>query len=673
MAMFDKNDGTAADESLQNEPNTQVTDTVEDTDLDGAALLYVLGHDADPTSRPLAETEYEDLSEDDFVDWSPQEQAPAPEHRVTHGTRRHRSWRRVLDASTAKSFHARRSAERMMQQMGDLWQRLFPIDYDSIPLADYTRLELGAEDGLGRLTDDIPSAEEQPVTTEAGAIQRAAGAVVSLAGRVRDGVSRSDTSNKDTVLIGHASLKALLHKDDGVENNGQEAVPASNPEEEEAALPETLTSLYDEAKGMFDAIDDVEERTAPAESVAEGITEPARDSDLQTEAEGSPFSDEAEDNESDESLRREAEREWAEIQQEIILTEQQVEEGLEALDILSTVPETTTQTSEEDAEGEPQATATDDSEPKPSEEGAEPSDDADAEKASLLDETQPMEPEESETENLPSASEQTSETETTESEATAPTGDSDADRAKPGLMQRIHGFFRKAPTTAESDGTGKGDQPADADDSISTVAKQEPESPDTTAETVAMPVEDLPSDESTPVDQQEAVGGGDTEIITGVSETSGDYRKHAESESDVGEPAEKDAGKGTRQPEYPKEQEESARSRTYSIGKVSNYEINIVPDLLKPLPMSQQGHVRTKVRVKPMHHAILNGMPSRETHHGQRSSRIRLSVKPSKVDLKKLDHLPEGSGYLPERSPIGTRPKEVPNPKYKPIRRIKIN
>ena len=110
---------------------------------------------------------------------------------------------------------------------------------------------------------------------------------------------------------------------------------------------------------------------------------------------------------------------------------------------------------------------------------------------------------------------------------------------------------------------------------------------------------------------------------------------------------------------------EARPMRGVSKARLKSLEIDASPEFMLPLPTSRNGQIDANIKIKPSE--FLN--PKR-FGVGARSSHVKLSVRPSKVRMGSISVLPEGMGYIPEKSPIGSRLKEQGHYEYEPIRRI---
>lgn len=99
--------------------------------------------------------------------------------------------------------------------------------------------------------------------------------------------------------------------------------------------------------------------------------------------------------------------------------------------------------------------------------------------------------------------------------------------------------------------------------------------------------------------------------------------------------------------------------------RIDSLRMDVSQDLMLPLPKASNGQIDANIKVK-----TTEFLTPKRAGVGARSSHIKLSVRPSKVRLGAISVLPEGRGYLPEQSPIGTRPPELASYDYEPVRRI---
>lgn len=342
-------------------------------DIDEAALNYVLGLE-DETSQGEAESQSpshggqtppsdgDGTVAGDAGETAPSGQGPGDGGVPTGGVA---SWRDAVKSDDATAFRHERTTERNMRMMSSLWNRLFPIDYEAIPVPDYVAMEEGDGDVPIIAQDATPPATDAGVAASATVAGLGLGAASALFGRHQ--VTQSDTSNEDTVMIGNAALSEMLsqhQQDDFPATADEDSAEPAEASAEEDPLPESLSSLYDEAMSMISEPESEEEEGGVTEIEQEAAGEPADDfEDVDEDAfrnDGSPApADDADDIDDvvapadAESIRTDyasddyrkdtgptniyESEEWLQIEREIEETNRAVEVGLSQLDALAHV------------------------------------------------------------------------------------------------------------------------------------------------------------------------------------------------------------------------------------------------------------------------------------------------------------------------------------------------
>lgn len=630
-----------------------------------------------------------------------------------------RSWRDSVDREDCRAVKRGWATAREERLMSSLWSRLFPIDYDAIPVADYTPADVpdlttGQSGGLSSLVAGVAGAM-------AGSGQAEEPDAWDDAGEAAwDAVPRSDTSNADTVLIGNDALSEML-------SGGA----AASDDEDDHAVDDELSSLYDEA---MDAFSDIDERAqaAAAERLAADEDADAQGADEQraslADEEGQP-----EGAASDEDIYDSDE--WREIEREIAATSQAISTGRDRLDLLAGI-------FDDESDG---TTATEEASPIV---GAEPEalSNAEPEDAAAADDThadgtsedvampEPFvltdadEPTPQDGDESVASDEVANEVTGNEPEAVdvvAELGQEDEDAAqaqerKPTLLSRILGLFARKPQEARNRAEAEEASPApvssppeaptasaqEDDGAIITpdaseaaqqlaIAREEPvgQSDDDFIEIgedyrvgdyevpvggIAMPLDEddeaisLAEGISLPQDSQQ------TMPMDAVPDTPTDWL--GETQPIAAEPSVPD---GVTQPIDASQMTMPMTPEIPETVEIGGYDATMA---VTPMPrVSQQERHRPRAGRDRIEHLRIDASPdfmlplpmTRDGHidavvqmkatdflkpktgaAGARSSHIRLSVRPSKARLETLSVLSAGTGYLPVESPVGTRLRE---------------
>lgn len=348
------------------------------TNMDEATLMYAIGYDGSHQSPDdVAAEGYASPADDgsylpDITAWEDVTDAEDAGGQDS-------SWRETVQTEDAGRFRRKRTHERNMRAMSKLWNRLFPVDYDALPMAEYVTVDESgvpsipfpqAADASGFAPDGL-SATDGAVVAGLGL----AGLTDGIASDVADGmmvdggktILQSDTSNRDTIMIGNSALSDALAniksragkhwKTDDAEwaegvseertapdEQGDADSEVIGEQEEPESLPEELSTLYDEAITMFSEIEETKPNGDTPEDEEFLGTEidqyELENGDVSFPADG----DTIESASVSEDYRSDAEQpdiyeseEWKEIEQEIKESQEAVKVGLEQLDLLAGV------------------------------------------------------------------------------------------------------------------------------------------------------------------------------------------------------------------------------------------------------------------------------------------------------------------------------------------------
>lgn len=753
-------------------------------DIDAAALKYVIGYEDAGSATVPRTSKYmsvdEIIGEDEFEDVT-----EIPQGVATDRGRSDSSWRDAVQTEDRKTFKRQRTTERNMRTMSHLWNRLFPIDYDALPIAEYKVIdEVPQLADLGTQADDSDFVD---VTMLGGSVASAAAvAGLGLGGAAQGAESvdealtqaiRSDTSNEDTVMIGNSALSDMLshlkfhHEVEQGEPEGEpegdgdieDAVVEETPEDVE--LPAELTTLYDDAMGMLSSVD--EERDdgyedgfdeAEADLISQmdldDVSIPADGDIVATDATSSDYRGGSEPQDIYES------DEWKAIEDEIEQSKEAVKTGLERLDALAGIAglgESGEEgageaTDEATDEVEEPADATTDTKDKDTQEA---SDDSETVAVEAETEDEPVIVAEDEDETTDEVTEdEPVATQDGNAEDTVAESASEPELSRPSFLSRIVGMFKRDDKQGKKPVSDKADavsdtaaeeiveatepepvvvtaEPEGADEIPTAVSEPEQESEPqgvtenltdlagtTDDEADEMLTQDLTeataeqeSWESTATDegtQWESVdtgndiitigedyrenyrdkagqpSKGDDDIIPMRDDTdSHDYRNEVPqterptepmSDADIQAPAEVAPRPSAVIDPSVRMQSMTQRiavaNRKSSVRGVSKarrqkLEVNASPELMLPLPLAKDGQIDANIRVK-----TTEFLSTKRLGIGARSSHVKLSVKPSKARLDAVTVLPEGTGYVPEKSPVGRGLREQGHHEYEPVRRI---
>ena len=540
---------------------------------------------------------------------------------LNSGRRKTRSWRRKLDRGEADSYHERMTAEREMRRMSSLWYRLFPIDYDTLPLAEYEQMPDGAPEGVDESLL-VPSIAEEAIAAGLGLADKGEEEPPPVA------ETHSDTSNRNTVMFGSNALTTLLSKGGHGARRPSEIPDEPDAMSDDERLPDTLDALYDEAHGLLDAIpDDAKPEVEPV-----------------AKAEEKPIEAPDDDEQSDEAAR-----EWAEIETEIEDAKSRVASGLDAIDALS--------------EAKPQHAPSESGKP------AEPvEEELDEEALQALEAEIVAKVAAAKTEEARAVGESSSKAglgseptdSESESEAASPvdsgkavesTDDAEPPAENAGTTGRLHALLGMLPFAAIDYRNERRQQ------ELADARTVQPTEADVGGETSPMPVDG---------------DNGATQPFDGNSDNGATQPIDKAYAEDATQPLE-----GTPDDETQPFHEISGRPETpasgsggvvpQSSGRIGFLEAAIPADGNFAMPLAD-GTVKAKVKVMPVQGILLGGHARQARSKG--SSSVRLRVRASKVNLQSISLIGPGQGYVPVDSPVGTNCKERIEPKIPKMRRI---
>lgn len=582
------------------------------------------------------------------------------------GSRGSGAWRSKLDRGEADSYHERMTAEREMRRMSSLWHRLFPIDYDEVPLAGYEQMPDGVPEGVDESLL-VPSIAEEAIAAGLGLEDKGEEEPPPVA------ETHSDTSNRNTVMFGSNALATLLSGG----GHGRRR-PSEIPDEPDGdRLPGTLGDLYDEAHGLLDSI--------PAETRSE--PEPKAREEEEKPVEVPVYDDEQSD---------EAAREWAEIETEIADAKDRVASGLDAIDALS---ESKPRNAHDagNAPAEPVEEELDEEALQALE--AEVVAKVAAAKAKEGDTVDERSQEEEDSPDptvveFPSEEEDSPNPTVVEPEPTASV-DSGEPAERTGMTGRLHALLGMLPFAA---GDRRQERKQEAADATAARLTQV----DAGEETVPMSVADDAADNVRSLD--EAHEGDATQPLAGmpddatqplerfhddttrsIEEVPGDATRPFDGiPDDATQPIEEAHGDATQpfdgvpddatQPfgGMPDAIDARTGGRSGAVpqaasGRIGFLEAVIPADGNFAMPLAE-GTVKAKVKVMPVQGILLGGHARQARSRG--SSSVRLRVRASKVNLQSISLIGPGQGYVPVDSPVGTNCRERIEPKVPKMRRI---